>query len=744
MEYEIQFSRIVTAEKLSDRFLNCQAKNSPDLNRAFMGKVFTLVEITSPWFPTAQVGQTIISTFSQNYYRGSSTSDLVNFEDSLKKVNEILAQVTQNGETDWIGNLNAILAVVVENKLHIAQTGKAEVFIFRDGKVNHVTYGLAQAQLEPHPLKTFSNITSGELKSNDKILMANPELFRHLNLETLQQIISMNSTNDAILHITKLLKKKKVKNVNVLLLHLATVEEISAQRDSGAPDTIHLDKPLESFSAWTSRLWQHVLYPILRFIGRTSKEAGGKSLALTKKYLSEIKNKRDQETTLQPIKKRDLFEKEFVDEASGAEDSLLKDEEIKYSPELSVHYYEQEQQEKKRVSKWWYRALIVTENTFKKIIGGIYRFVVEKYANRRTRPYFLIALAVVVLLILVWIIVGRHADGGNKVNLLEAQTSLREAEQIQKQAKDALNSRDSEKAKNLFAQSIEKALAASSNSLVKSDALKLIESSYTELDQLTATTRIKNLEPVISLNQEAKSFFVVGSEVYFVTKNEIFKSVMITNRPQKVVSLPRNGDFSFGALVDKSIYLYTTTQKVYEFKTETEKIDLVENSSGFKTANASASYFGNWYLLDGVLGQIYKYVSTDGVFGSAEEYIKSASIDVKGGTSLAIDGNLYILRSSGEVVKLQLGKLQDFSLRNIPSPWSKIEKPLKIETDADMSSIYILDGGKKRILEFDKNGYYLRQIALPEKLDKLSDFIVSDKLKKIWVLNGQELYEISI
>ena len=254
MEYEIQYARLATTEKLPDRFLNAQVKSSSDLAKSSMGKVISLIEILTPWFPTAQIGQTIINIFFQKYYEGGSTSDLVNFEEALKKVNESLAQITQNGETDWIGNLNGILGVIVENKLHIAQTGKAEAYIFRDGKVNHLTFGLAQNGAEPHPLKTFSNITSGELKSLDKILIGNPELYQHLSIENIRQIITLNTPDEAILQIARILKKKRVNTVNVLIINLLSIEELAKQPVEDEEETVYLDRPLESIWAGAARV----------------------------------------------------------------------------------------------------------------------------------------------------------------------------------------------------------------------------------------------------------------------------------------------------------------------------------------------------------------------------------------------------------------------------------------------------------------------------------------------------------
>lgn len=736
MEYEIQYARLATTEKLPDRFLNTQIKESADLSKAQMGQIFSFIEILTPWFPTAQIGQTIINTFSNSYYQGGSTSDLVNFEESLKKVNESLAQITQNGETDWIGNLHGILGVIVENKMHIAQTGKAEGYVFREGKINHLTYGLAQGNAEPHPLKTFSNITSGELKSQDKILIANPELYKNFTIESLRQIITLNTPPEAVLQIAKILKKQKITTVNVLIINLLSKEE-TAKQPLTENETIYLDRPLEPIWSGAQRLWQQILYPILKFFARSSRKAGKQSVEFTKNYLATLKEKKKEGS---PIKKRDLFEQEFL--TSNREDGLLKDEEINYSPGPAVHDYTEKKTSTTKSENKFSRFLKTVLENLKK--AG--NFVLKLARNRKTRPYFFVGVAIVILVILGFIINARRNSTKENVNLNEAQTILREAENAVKDGKQAALSNDEEKAKKLLAEAIDKALKIENYPIVSASAKDVLNSAYTELDKLTSTTRYGNLDPLLSIDESAKAVFVLNGQVFMVTKDKIYRSLLSGGKPEKVASTPKNnGDFQFGTIIDKNIFLYTSSQKVYEFQTDTQKIDLAKmDKPTWETANATTSYIGNIYLLDGIVGQIYKHSSSTDSFSAGETYINSPSIDIKNSISLAVDGSLYVLRGNGEVMKFQKGKLQDFEIRDIPTPYSKIEKPVQIFTDQDTPSIYILDGGQERILEFDKDGHFIHQYGLPSNLNDLNDFTVSVKSKKIWVLNAGDLYEISI
>ena len=778
MEYEILCGKITTAERLADRFLNCQSSVSSDLDKTYMGRVYTLVEILSPWFPTAQVGQNIITNFTNYYYNSDSesTSDLVNFEESLKKVNQTLSQIVQNGETDWIGKLNAILAVVIENKIHLAQTGHAEVYIFRDGKVNHITYGLADSQIEQQPLKTFSNITSGELKSHDKILIANPELFKYLDIEVLRQIITLGSTKESILQIAKLLKRKKIKSINALVLEVLTNQEASKVAIDDLADTIHLDKPIESFSIWFERFWKQILSPILRFTKDNIKKIGIKTWELTKKTYSHSKKSAGQlHQKYQQIKKEkqakiaqnaehykepvrepakepllekkiidpaDLFEKEFMSEENNNNEGLLKDEEINYSPELKVHYYEQKQKNKNDLWKNISNNLMAFFNPIYNYAKKIVKFIFK----RQHRSYLLILLAVIILSTVGYLVISQR--GQKEVpDLSGVQNILKESEIFAKEAKTAIVQNDLEKGKQLYAKAIEKALPMYlGNNILKNEAFNIINSSYQDLDKLTNTTRFMKLEPILSLEQNPRDIFVYGNKVYFVTQNEIYQGMIgSSSTVDKVASLPKaNGDFQFGTISDNALYLYTSSQKVYKLDLENKNFDLAKAEGTWETANNAAFYADNIYLLDGITGQIYKHAKNDDTFASGEEYISSPSINIKNGISLAIDGSLYILKNNSEVVKLQKSKLLDFTLKDIPTPWSKIEKPVKIYTDVDAPSIYILDAGQKRVLEFDKEGQFIHQYALPDTFDKINDFWVSTKSKKIWFTNDKSLYEFSI
>jgi len=746
MNYEIQFARVTNFGKLQDRFLTCQHLKSADLSKSSMGDIFVLMEILSPWFPTAQIGQMIINNFTKFYYQGGSTSDLLNFEEALKKVNESLAEVTQNGETDWIGNLNGILSVIIDNNLHLAVTGRMEGCIFRDGKLNHLTED-TQGGGEVHPLKTFSNVISGELKAHDKILIANKDLFDQLPIESIRQIITLNNPSMAASQITKLLRKARVKNVNLIIIDLYLKDEISTETISPNPEEVfYLDKSSESVLNRLAPVW-NILIPISKAIGtmfiKAFKGIGG--LIKRKSVTLKEKDKLNAEALpAETLETQDKFHKEFLSN-QDRDNSLLKDEEINYSPDY-VHYYNMQKEKAKSQPFLSNVEVIIRSISLKiwQILRSFFDWIWDIARDKNRRKYLYIGLAVILIVIIGLVISLRERS--SKVGNLEAQKILDEAISLEKQGESLISAGSDSEAKDKLSSAIEKALTIKNSPFMAKNAEEVMANAYKNLDKLTATTRYSDLTSLASLQEQTKGLVVISGDVFLYTDESIYKGSLLGGSPSKVASIPKGkGNFITAARADKIIYLYTSNQYMFEFNTVTSKLDQAKISeSKWETANAISNYVGSMYLLDGVLGQIYKHTSSQDSFSVGSSYISPANINLKQAISMAIDGSVYVLKSNGQALKIQKSKLQDFSLKDTPSPWDKITEPVKIYTDSDTPSIYILDNGQKRILEYDKEGHFVHQYAFDNSLDKITDFSLSSKARKIWILVGGNIYEINI
>ena len=125
-----------------------------------------------------------------------------NIFESLKGANAFLDQEAKSGNVNWLGNLNFAVINIKDSVLNFTKVGDIKILLLREGEVLDISQNLELQDQEPYPLKVFSNIASGKLSSQDRILIATQEVF------------SVISTNDVILNqLSQVSKEKELDNI---------------------------------------------------------------------------------------------------------------------------------------------------------------------------------------------------------------------------------------------------------------------------------------------------------------------------------------------------------------------------------------------------------------------------------------------------------------------------------------------------------------------------------------------------
>jgi hypothetical protein len=178
----------------------------------------------------------------------------------------------------------------------------------------------------------------------------------------------------------------------------------------------------------------------------------------------------------------------------------------------------------------------------------------------------------------------------------------------------------------------------------------------------------------------------------------------------------------------------------------------VANREQWANPSIIASYNGNFYVLDSGQGRILRYRPTaDGYSSPPENYFEGdATLDLSSVIDMAIDGNIWLLYRDGTVQTFLDGRQVPFVLQ--PPPDSPISSPeaLYVGSEAgDSQSLFMVDSGGARILEYDKEGAYLRQYrpvdrADLEKLRKMKDLQVDEIGNTFYILADDALYSTDI
>lgn len=171
----------------------------------------------------------------------------------------------------------------------------------------------------------------------------------------------------------------------------------------------------------------------------------------------------------------------------------------------------------------------------------------------------------------------------------------------------------------------------------------------------------------------------------------------------------------------------------------------VANSAAWRKPVAAGSYFGNFYLLDAAQNRILKYEPTAGGYTSPpKDYLPADfSGDLSTAVDMAIDGHIYVLLADGTILKFLSGKEEPFTLGGLDVPLSNPVALCVTGDDDTHGSVYVADAGLARVVQFTKEGQFVRQFKAADgqtALDKLQGLFVDENRQRVFLTSGAKLY----
>lgn len=148
-----------------------------------LGSLFLVGELKNVLPQNLKFLNNLAAFLKKQYYSAPiKFSAEASLKESLKKTNEFLAQIAKNGDVSWLGNLNlAILNLVGLPKncweVNFTKLGEITILLLRNGQIIDIGKNLELSEIEPYPLKIFSNIVTGKLVEDDIVLLLTKEVF---------------------------------------------------------------------------------------------------------------------------------------------------------------------------------------------------------------------------------------------------------------------------------------------------------------------------------------------------------------------------------------------------------------------------------------------------------------------------------------------------------------------------------------------------------------------------------------
>ncbi len=280
----------------------------------------------------------------------------------------------------------------------------------------------------------------------------------------------------------------------------------------------------------------------------------------------------------------------------------------------------------------------------------------------------------------------------------------------------------------------------------RAEALALLDKVQDTRDSINNTDRLKELAPYVDLtakNPDVKSLGLVSmDDNFFVYEYNRLYEVILDQ-----VLEPRAIDdtevvVSATAMADQDVIVFLTQSgRVIEYENGQIKFANTDDEA-WKSGVDVTAYGRNIYVLNPDDNQIYKYARLRSKYSSGSGY--NADADLKGALSIAIDGDIYVLKEGGAIVRLFKGKQQQFKIEDLAVD---ISGSTQIYTSAELDNLYLLDPANKRVVIVTKTesglSRYYGQVVF-EELDSIKGMYVEKNENKLHILTDKEIYKVDI
>lgn len=286
--------------------------------------------------------------------------------------------------------------------------------------------------------------------------------------------------------------------------------------------------------------------------------------------------------------------------------------------------------------------------------------------------------------------------------------------------------------------------------LQKSDIQKIISDVDSAYGAVTKTYMLGEIVPYFDLStvnsgNNGDVFSLAGSSLLIsdYLRNSVYRVGTETRSATAIIG-PADLDGLVGADGDDSVtYAVSAEKGIVRTEGASSKVErMAEASSSWGELVDAQLFANNIYVLDKLNSQIWKHVFEGNGFGAARGYVSSdETVDLSDAVGFSIDGNVWIAKASGDIIKLYSGKRDPFILSGIDGGLSGVKA---IYTSSELDNLYILDSSNTRVVVVSKkDGGYLSTYA-SSVFGDASDVLVDVKSKQIYVLAKQKIYRFEM
>ena len=154
-----------------------------------LGTLFGIIKISDISEESSFVANLLASVLKKEYFSKTERAADAAFEAALMKANVALAELARQGSVKWSGKISFVAGALERNNLHFSKLGTTAALLLRGGMIADIGEGMGieTDATDLHPLKTFSDISSGKVEYDDCLIFATSDLLDIFSLEEIRQ-----------------------------------------------------------------------------------------------------------------------------------------------------------------------------------------------------------------------------------------------------------------------------------------------------------------------------------------------------------------------------------------------------------------------------------------------------------------------------------------------------------------------------------------------------------------------------
>lgn len=372
--------------------------------------------------------------------------------------------------------------------------------------------------------------------------------------------------------------------------------------------------------------------------------------------------------------------------------------------------------------------------------------------KERQRMHLFLLAGALAALVIVWATVHLFTSSQRSKSRSELEELVNQVNTDLQTAESRRLIGDTDAANTILQRAEERAeqVMASESGLFRMEALDLLDRIRTKSEEINNIVR---LSPRVVANMSAKTPDITAQGLIGISDGELFVydrqdlTRVIQNSIETPVRLTEDELLLTGTNFDRyqTQAFLTTGNSVVEVINNEPVSMKTEDPAGWVRGKDIEAYLRYMYVLSPENKQIYKYERLSNRYGVPVEY--NVNGDLTGALDMAIDGNVYVLKDDGTVLKLYRGEVQPFMIRRAPEDaFATVTKMFK----ALDGNFYFLDPENARVLVTSDGGasgesFYVRQYMLEgEQVGELKDLYVDPDAAHLYVLDEKRIYVIDL